>query len=39
MIIDPSFQRVKRLFVLLLEGNVVGTRYKGNFLLKVEIKN
>ena len=38
-LIDPSFQKVDRLFVLLFENNTVRTVYKEYFLPKVEIED
>ena len=37
-LIDPSFQRVNRLFVLLYEDNAHRTSYKQYFFQSVEIK-
>ena len=37
--IDPSFQDVKRLFVLSFEDNAVGTGHTEYFLLKLELKD
>ena len=37
-LIDPSFQGVNRLFVLLFEDEAQQTRYKRYYLLTVEIK-
>ena len=37
-LIDPSFQRVKIIFVLSIEDNARRTRHIGYFLPKVEMK-
>ena len=38
-LVDPSFQRVDRLFVLSFEDNAHRTRDTGYFLPKVEVKD
>ena len=38
-LVEPSFQRVKRLFVLAFENDAQRTSSKGYYLLNVEIKN